>query len=301
MTSYETTVDVPGGAVWVRVAGQGDRTPLVLLHGGPGASSDYLEPLAELGDERRVVLYDQLGGGRSERPEGKYLWTVDRFVRELTAVTKALGLERFHLFGHSWGAALALEYLRPGDSGAESVIFASPLLSASVWIEDVRELLKGLSKQSSGRDSSGGTGTTDEAQTHESIKNRFMKAHFCRLDPWPSSIKNTIEATNQTVYETMWGPDELTLTGSLSLYHGTAYLPTLKIPVLFIVGRHDEVRPASVARYAEETHDASVEIIEDASHMGMVEQPEAYLATVRSFLHRVEKSGPAGGGASERG
>lgn len=103
----EGYVDVPGGKVWYRVVGGGDRTPLLLLHGGPGSPSYYLEPLGALADERPVVFYDQLGAGRSDQPTDTTLWRVDRFVEELAAVRAALGLDEVHILGHSWGTMLA--------------------------------------------------------------------------------------------------------------------------------------------------------------------------------------------------
>ena len=106
---HEGFVAVPGGRVWYKVVGSGSGTPLLLLHGGPGATSHYLEPLSALGDERPVIFYDQLGCGRSDRPSDTNLWRVERFVEELKMVRQTLGLRRLHILGHSWGAMLAAE------------------------------------------------------------------------------------------------------------------------------------------------------------------------------------------------
>ena len=99
----EGRVPVPGGNVWYRSVGEGG-VPLLALHGGPGAPSDYLKPLEQLADRRRVVFYDQLGCGNSDIPDDRSLWTVERFMDELDAVRDALGLDRVHLFGSSWAA-----------------------------------------------------------------------------------------------------------------------------------------------------------------------------------------------------
>src|SRR6266850_4943415 len=107
----EGFIDVPGGRVWYRVVGKGHRTPLLLLHGGPGAPSYYLKPLAALGDERPVVFYDQLGCGRSDRPDDSTLWTIQRFIDELATVRKALNLKEVHILGTSWGTMLATDYM----------------------------------------------------------------------------------------------------------------------------------------------------------------------------------------------
>ena len=106
LSPKEGHIEVEGGRVWYRVCGSGDETPLLLLHGGPGAPSYYLNPLEEISKDRPVIFYDQLGAGRSDRPVDASLWTVERFVRELGEVRRALGLDRVHVLGHSWGTML---------------------------------------------------------------------------------------------------------------------------------------------------------------------------------------------------
>jgi len=140
--SEEGFVDVPGGRAWYRIIGAGSRPPLLLVHGGPGAGSCYFSNLSHLSDERPVIVYDQLGSGRSDRPSDPSLWHLDRFVQELAAIRKALKLERIHLLGHSWGAAVVAEHLLTGKPGGiQSVIFAGPLLSTPRWIADANVLL----------------------------------------------------------------------------------------------------------------------------------------------------------------
>ena len=137
----EGFIEVPGGKVWYRVVGEGEQTPLLILHGGPGGRSCSFSGLGALGDERPVVFYDQLGGGRSERPEDDSLWRIERFVTELATVRSALDLDRVHILGHSWGSMLAAEYLLTEQpAGVASVIFSGPLLSTPRWIADTNRL-----------------------------------------------------------------------------------------------------------------------------------------------------------------
>lgn len=107
----EGYVSAPGGRVWYQLVGAGDAIPLLTLHGGPGAGHDNLEPLAGLADERPVVFYDQLGCGHSDKPDDLSLWRIERYVAEIDAVRDALGLDRIHLYGQSWGGWLAIEYM----------------------------------------------------------------------------------------------------------------------------------------------------------------------------------------------
>jgi proline iminopeptidase len=119
---------VPGGRVWWLRVGNGPKTPLLLLHGGPGAGHNYLLSMKALADERPVIFYDQLGCGRSDSPENDSLYTVARSVEELGAVRKALGLDRIVLFGSSWGSMLAIEYfVTRGGTGVEKLILSGAL------------------------------------------------------------------------------------------------------------------------------------------------------------------------------
>src|SRR5438309_8372310 len=125
MEARETFVEVPGGRVWTQVVGGGERIPLVVLHGGPGFPHDYVRSLEDLADERMVVFYDQLGCGRSDRPDDPSLWTLDRAVAEVAAVREALGLERMHLFGNSWGGWLAMQYVLDRQPALDSLVISS--------------------------------------------------------------------------------------------------------------------------------------------------------------------------------
>src|SRR5271166_4035307 len=100
MKADEGYIEVPGGRVWYRAAGEEtDAIPLLGLHGGPDFTHYYLEPLEALAQHRRVIFYDQLGCGRSDHPDDLSLWTLDRLVEEFAQVRVALHLDRLHLFG----------------------------------------------------------------------------------------------------------------------------------------------------------------------------------------------------------
>ncbi|MDX2093225.1 MAG: alpha/beta fold hydrolase, partial [Kofleriaceae bacterium] len=122
-------IPVDGHRVWYRRVGSGG-IPLLLLHGGPGAGHDYLEPLEGLARDREVIFFDQLGCGRSDQPADRSLWRIERFVREIDTVRAALGLDRIHLLGQSWGGWLGIEYLLSQPRGIVSATLAST--SASI-------------------------------------------------------------------------------------------------------------------------------------------------------------------------
>ena len=137
-------VNVSGGRVWYQVVGAGGATPLITLHGGPGFTHDYLEPLGALCKERPVIFYDQLGSGKSDRPRDKSLWRVERFVKELGEIRKELGLKRVHILGHSWGTALLTDYALTQPDGVVSLTFSDPVCSVSEFMRDAQTYLNEL-------------------------------------------------------------------------------------------------------------------------------------------------------------
>jgi proline iminopeptidase len=281
----EGMIAVPGGRVWYRIVG-GDApgAPLLTVHGGPGAPHDYLENLAALANERPVIFYDQLGCGRSDRPDDPYLWRVERFVEELAAVREGLGLSRVNLLGQSWGAMLAVEYLLSGAAGVDRLVLSAPLLSSPLWIADQRSLLGQMPPEVQQAVASAESEENFETPAYQEAMTAYYRRHLCRLDPWPDSLNRTFEGMGMPVYLTMWGPSEFTCTGTLGQADLTPRLPEIAIPTLLTCGRHDEATPATVARFGRLIPGARVEIIEDASHSHHLEQSDAYLAMVREFL-----------------
>src|SRR5919205_1238586 len=187
--SREGFVSVPGGNVWYRIVGeQTGRTPLLLLHGGPGAGHDYLEPLAALADERPVVFYDQLGCGRSDQPDDRSLWHIERSVREVDAVREGLGLERIHLLGQSWGGWLAIAYMMSHPQGIESVILASTSASIPQFVREAERLKAELPPDV--RDTLARYEAAEDWHNPEYLAavEVFYRRHLCRLDPWPEPM-----------------------------------------------------------------------------------------------------------------
>lgn len=288
MNPKDGYIDVEGGRVWYRISGSGDEIPLMLLHGGPGVPSYYLNPLEGVSKDRPVVFYDQLGAGMSDRPTDESLWTIDRFVRELHIVRDALGLTQIHLFGHSWGSMLALDYMLTSPEGVRSLILASPVMSARRWAEDANRLLARLPDdvQMTIRNHDA-AGTTDEPAYEESLM-EYYKRYFSRSDPWSPYLHQAFEDLNTNIYGLMWGPSELAATGSLKDYEREEVLPNLDLPVLFTTGRYDEATPETVEGYRNLVPGSRIAIFENSAHMTMLDEPLAYVETIREFLNNVD-------------
>ena len=285
----EDYVNVTGGRVWYRiVGGRTGATPLLLLHGGPGAPSYYLESLAALADERPVIFYDQLGCGRSERPSDPTLWRVDRFVEELGQIREALDLTEVHLLGHSWGALLAVEYMATEPRGVLSLILASPALDVPRWSRDAAGLRADLPIETQKTLSRHERAGTTDSPEYQAATDLFYRRHFCRLDPWPVELEDTFSNFGAEVYNSMWGPTEFNVTGSLKDYDRPERLKALAIPVLFTTGRHDLATPEAVASFHALVPSSQLVIFERSGHMTMLDETEHYVEVVRGFLTKVE-------------
>lgn len=282
--AQEGFVSVTGGRVWYQIVGSANATPLLTLHGGPGYPHDYLEPLADLVDERPVIFYDQLGCGRSDRPDDLSLWRIERFVEELAQVREALGLQRVHILGHSWGTMLATDYVLTQPVGLERLVLASPAISIPRWMQDARTYIKALPAQLQEvlkRHQSGGT---SDALVYEEAEKEYSRRHFCRLDSRPEPMQRAAKGFSQVVYNTMWGQNEWTVSGNLKTYDRAERLREVEVPTLFTCGRFDEASPETTAYYQSRVPGAKLAIFEKSSHMSHFEEREAYLQVVRDFL-----------------
>jgi proline iminopeptidase len=279
-------VEVEGGVIRYRLLGEGRRT-LVLLHGGPGAGSLYLKPLERLaGSDRRVVVYDQLGCGDSDRPDDPSLWRADRFVDELEALRTHLGLDGFDLYGHSWGGMLATDYALAHQERLRSLVLASTIADAALLQREMQRLLEAFPvevRETLRRHEE--AGTTESAEYQDAIR-AVYRVHLCRRDPWPPEVEKTFEDFAMDVYVPMWGPSEFAYDGNLSDWNRVDRLHEIRVPTLITVGRHDELTPACSEQIQHEIPHSELVVFEEGSHMTFWEEPERYLDIVDDFLQR---------------
>ena len=267
----EGYVEWEAGRTWYTVAGEGERTPLLCLHGGPGSTHHYFAPLLELADERPVVLYDQLGCGGSPN-DREVAWSLQLFLDELDAVRSALDLERVHLLGTSWGGMLALEHALARQDSLASLILSSSLASAEEWQLEVKRLFDAIE--------------IDDAAAAEA---ELDAQHVYRGDPEREEIRSMRAARGPAVYEAMWGPNEWTVTGALQGWDVRPRLHELRIPTLVIRGGHDLSTPLVSRTLVEGIAGAREVVLDDSSHMPVLEETERYLDAVRGFLYEHER------------
>jgi proline iminopeptidase/L-proline amide hydrolase len=289
-------VEVEGGRVWVRVNGdlEAAALPAIFIHGGPGGTHDVFGGLISMADERAVILYDQLDSGMSDRPEDPANWRVERFVGELEAIRQALGVERWHVVGHSWGAALALEYAAAYPQHTASAVLAGTYISTAHWIIGTNLLIGDLPDATAAAIRTCIAGGTPEGMTCEEADRTFY-ANFNGRPDRPASTPErqaylraySGKGWNPKVYNAMWGPTEYVATGSLSTYDATPLLTrTEGERILFMVGQYDEAQLDQVLDFVRLTPGSELAVVPGGSHSSFGERPYETEAILRARLGR---------------
>jgi L-proline amide hydrolase len=291
------TAEFQSWQTWYRVTGQlpatGEspgKTPLVVLHGGPGAAHNYTLRIARLVEQGRPVIhYDQLGIGNSTHlpDKGADFWTVQLFLDELDNLLAALGVaDRYHILGQSWGGMLAAEHAVRRPSGLRALVIANSPASMDLWVSEanrLRDLLPPEVQQTLLEHEK--AGTTDHPDYRDAEK-VFNERHVCRIVPNPPEVAASFAAidADPTVYHTMNGPNEFHVVGTLRDWTVIDRLDRVVAPTLLVSGRYDEATEATVQPFADRIPGARWEIFPNSSHMPHVEEEDAYLSLVGAFL-----------------
>lgn len=298
VATSEHRIAVEGGKVWARVngvIGEG-ATPVIIIHGGPGGTHVNFGGLLSLADQRPVILYDQLDSGMSDRPENPATWRPERFVAELEAIRKALGVERWHVIGHSWGSALALEYAAAYPEATASAVLSGTFLSTSHWITGTNLLIRDLPDDVAATIRACEGPTPPPVEVCEPATTAFYAAYNGRPDrPAPSPEASAYRARyggkgfNATVYNAMWGPTEFRASGSLAGYDASGLLARVDgSRILFVVGQYDEARIDTVQDFVALTPGAELAVVPGGSHAFISERPDVAEAIYRDWMARID-------------
>ncbi len=265
------------------------KTPLLVIHGGPGAARYYLLGLALLARrDRQVIFYDQLGCGLSDKPTDESLWTVETFVSELVELRKQLQLDTVHILGHSWGGMLLIEYLLTQPAGIKSAILASSMISLPLYQKEADKIKKKLPKdvyKTMLAHEKAGTTQSDEYKKAYAVYNSH---YIYRGSTFPPEF-STPEGQNGTAaYYKMWGPSEAYIDGTMRDWDMIPRLHEIAVPTLVISGEFDELTPKQAKITAKEIPNSQLEIISDASHCAHIEKEDEYLVALNTFLNKIE-------------
>jgi L-proline amide hydrolase len=296
MTPSETQGYAPfeGHKTWYRIVGDlaAGPAPLVTLHGGPGATHDYILSMADLATGgRAVVFYDQTGNGNSTHfpDRGADFYTVDLFARELASLVAYLGIaERYHVLGQSWGGMLVQEHAITRPPGLRSVVLSNTAASFGSFAVEANALRAGLPADVEATlRRHEAAGTTDDPG-YAAACDVFNHRHVCRLDDWPAEVIRSFALidADPTVYHTTNGPSEFHVIGSFKDWSAVDRLPSISVPTLVISGRYDEATPRVQQDLVDGIAGAEQVIMEESSHMPFWEERDAYMAAVGEFLAR---------------
>jgi len=284
----EGYVNVKGGKIWYRILGEGKKTPILMLHGGPGGTSRSFYQFASLGDDRPVIIFDQLGSGRSGYHTDTTLLKVENFVEQVEALKTSLGLKEYYLQGHSWGTALALEYYLKYPKGIKAIIFNSPYFSTSLWKADADTLISSLPDSIQLAIKTGEKNHDYESPGYKNANEVYSKNFGIRKTRLPSELDTAISKGNEFIYNYMWGPTEFTATGTLINYNRVQSLKDIKVPTLFITGEFDEARPATVKYFQHLVPNAKFVMIEGAGHGTMHDNKSQNINVIKTFLDEAD-------------
>jgi proline-specific peptidase len=279
-----------GGRTFYKIFGSVRRgkTPLLILHGGPGSAHNYLLDLASLSKDRPVIFYDQFGCGKSSGRRKPSEWKTETFIAELDAVRNALKLDRIHLYGQSWGGMLAEAYMDTRPSGIVSVTFASAMVSIPLYQKEL-DVLKAdlpptLARRARKHEREG---SIEDPEYLEAVR-EFEKRHLFRLPKFPERLSGGRSLSGKRIYRPMWGPNEMLATGTLKKWDYLKRMRKVTEPALVISGQYDELTPAQSVMLHERLPNSRLRIITAGSHSALTEQPRRYLSEMRSFLKSVE-------------
>jgi len=277
------TIAGPHGSIYYRIAGDSDAVPLLVIHGGPGMSHDYLRDLDALSDERPVIYYDQIGCGRSDRPDDPGLWTLATFAAEIDTVRGALGLDRIHLFGQSAGGWIAIDYALRAPTGLASLHLANTCASIPHFERGVAQLRAALPGGAGAViDACESAGTTTGPEYLAAV-GLFNRLHFMGTDDVPAGVQASLRALNPAIYRAMVGTG-LTFTGNMAGWDVIDRLGDLDLPVLVTSGRFDEMTPDAVRPMVDAIPGAQWHLFEESAHLPMVTETDAFMRATREFL-----------------
>lgn len=271
---------VRGGRIWYKRSGTGSGTPMVLLHGGPGAGSFYLKPFEALGDDRPIVRYDQMGAGKSDRLTDTTLMTIPRFVEELDSLRRALKIDRWILNGHSWGTVLALEYYQAHPEHVAAIVFGSSVFDWPAYARETEAWTKQLSDSAQKAIALWKQTGDDTSSAFKAATDEFYAKYVFRT-PITADIDSTNATFGTPQYNYMQGAYEFIVTGALKRYDQTAVLPTIKVPVLVTTAEFDEVGPVTVEKHARMIPGAKFISYKGAAHITSWDGTDANVRDVR--------------------
>ena len=290
------TIETPVGKfnVWTKKFGNNPKIKVLLLHGGPGGTHEFLESFESFFPKEGIEFYeyDQLGSYFSDKPTDSSLWTTERFVEEVEQVRKALGLNKdnFYLLGHSWGGILATEYALKYQANIKGLIISNMMASCPAYGKYADDVLaKQMDKKVLDTIRAiEAKGDFSNPKYMELLTTNFYNEHLCRLKQWPEALNRAFPHINSQIYVMMQGPSEFGVSGRLENWDRSKDLPQLKIPTLTIGGKYDTMDPEYMKWMATQVQQGDSLICPNGSHCSMWDDQQHYFTGLIKFIKTVD-------------
>ena len=284
--------------VWTKRVGNNPKLKVLLLHGGPGATHEYLEAFDSWlpGASIEYYYYDQLGSAYSDQPKDPELWDIPRFVDEVEQVRKALGLDagNFVLYGQSWGGLLAMEYALAHPENLKGLVISNMMSSIPAYNEYAKNVLmpemdpavlKEVLAFEAARD-------YENPRYMELLVPNFYEQHILRMpaDQWPDPVNRAFMRLNHDVYIPMQGPSEMGASGKLEHWDRSGDLSEITAPTLVIGARYDTMDPMHMEWMAKQLPHGTYLYCPNGSHLALYDDQKAYFEGLIAFLRKIDGS-----------
>ena len=274
-----------GHNVWTKRIGH-SKTKVLLLHGGPGFSHEYLECMEDFLPPAGIEMYyyDQLGCGNSDHPNDDRLWTIARYTDEVEAVRKGLGLDDFILYGHSWGGMLAIEYALKYPQHLSRMVISDMTAGIPAYVQHANAIRNALPAADRATLAKYEALNKMDDPAYQAVIAKVYAEHVLRLPEWPEPATRCFSKANQHIYNFMQGANEFVVTGNLKNWDRWADLPKIKTPTLVMGAQNDEMDPGQIRREGKLIPGAKTWISTKGSHLCMYDDQDAYFAALVPFL-----------------
>jgi len=293
ITMVPVTTPVGTFKVWTKRIGNNPRIKVLLLHGGPAMTHEYMECFESFFPKEgfEMIEYDQLGSYYSDQPKDSSLWTTPRFVEEVEQVRKALGLNKdnFYLLGNSWGGILAMEYAFKYQENLKGLIICNMMASAPDYAKYNLELQKQMDKKVI--DSITMLQTTGQVSNprYEALLAGYYNEHLCRIVPNPDPVQRAFKHANMEIYTMMQGPSEFGISGRLATWDVKARLKEIKVPTLTVGAHYDTMDPEHMKWESTQVQHGRYLYCPNGSHLAMWDDQAHFYPGVIQFIKDVDE------------
>ena len=281
--------------VWTKRFGTNPKIKILLLHGGPAMTHEYMECFETFFQREGFEFYeyDQLGSYYSDQPKDSSLWTVDRFVEELEQVRKAIGADssNFYVIGNSWGGILGMEYALKYQKNLKGLIVSNMMASGTEYGAYANDVLAKQMKPEVLAEIRALEAKKDFANPRymELLLPNFYKEHLCRLEEWPDAVNRSFKHTNNEVYTLMQGPSEFGIGGRLANWDVKNRLKEIAVPTLMVGAKYDTMDPKAMEEQSKLVQNGSYLYCPNGSHLAMWDDQKVFMSGVIQFIKGVDR------------